>query len=141
MRPGFRIRSHIPPKRIYRCVHCGLHHTVKPQQCIKCGWLEFDHFPSEAEAIRWAQLLLLVKLGKVTDLQKQVRFDLLAYGPGGVPVKVGVYVADFVYRRDGVRVIEDVKGRRKASFVADPVAKLKLEWMAAMGNPVTIVKL
>lgn len=138
---NFRIRKHVQPKRIYRCVHCGLHHTLKPQRCLKCGWLEFDYFPSEAEANRWAQLLLLASIGKITNLQKQVRFDLLAYGEAGRPVKVGVYVADFVYRRDGARVVEDCKGKRKDGFVVDNVAKLKLEWMEAMGLPVTIVKL
>lgn len=140
MRGGFRVRQHITPKHIWVCAHCGLQHTKKPAQCIKCGWLVFDHFTGLAEATRWAQLLLYVKLGKIGQLERQVRFKLLAHTPRG-PIAIAVYVADFVYLRDGVQVIEDVKGKRGASFVADDVAKLKLKWMEAQGTPVTIISL
>lgn len=141
MRGGFRVRQHITPKHIWVCAHCGLQHTKKPAQCIKCGWLVFDHFTGLAEATRWAQLLLYLKLGKIENLERQVRFPLYAMDRYGFPTQLAVYVADFVYRRDGARVIEDVKGKRGASFVADDTAKLKLKWMEAQGTPVTIISL
>jgi hypothetical protein len=127
-------------KRVYVCNGCGLWHitTKKPAQCMNkgCGRLDFEMFQSKDEATRWAQLLLLLKIGKITELRKQVRYDLLAYGPNGVPRKVAVYVADFVYRRDGVLVIEDVKPHGTDRFAA-----IKMQWMEAMGHKVTVIRI
>jgi hypothetical protein len=142
---NFRIRKHIAPTHIWVCNGCGLWHTTKPAQCLdrNCGRMDFEHFGSKAEAERWAQLLLQHKLGKIRKLRRQTRFDLLAYGAHGQPIKIGVYVDDFDYERvdDGVFVIEDVKGVRRGQAVVDTTAGLKLKWMEAMGLPVTIVKL
>lgn len=124
-------------KKVFVCDGCGLWHVQakKPPQCIKCGRMDFLLFLSKDEATRWAQLLLLRQLGKITKLRRQTRFDLLAYGPEGQPVKVGTYDDDFDYERDGVLVIEDVKPHGVDRFGA-----LKMQWMHAMGYPVTVVK-
>lgn len=126
--------------RVYVCRGCGVQHKgVKvgdkvrpPLQCLGCGRMDFDSFDSTGEAGRWAELLLKVQAGLINKLDRQVRFDLLAYCEGG-PVKVGQYIADFVYWRDGNRVIEDFKGA-----ITD-IAAWKLRHMAAQGLPVTIV--
>lgn len=69
--------------------------------------------------------------GKISDLQRQVRFELIpaqrepdTVGPRG-GVKKGRtielacdYVADFVYRNeDGATVVEDTKGMRTKDYV------------------------
>lgn len=58
--------------------------------------------------------------GVISGLRRQVSFRLVVNG-----VKVCRYVADFVYIRGGVRVVEDVKGFR------DRVYKLKARLMLA----------
>ena len=124
-------------KKVYVCSGCGLWHVQpkKPAQCMACGRMDFITFASKDEATRFAQLDLLRKLGKIKNLRMQTRYDLLAYGPEGQPVKVAVYTDDFNYDRDGVLVIEDVKPHGIDRFAA-----VKLQWMAAMGRVVTIVK-
>lgn len=81
-------------------------------------------FDSAAELRRWRELLLLQRAGKISDLRRQVRFDLVIDGrpvllrseryPNGRACR---YTADFTYR-DIERAaewpipltVEDVKG-------------------------------
>lgn len=69
-------------------------------------------FDSKAEARRWVELSLLVRAKQITDLQRQVEFELVpaTSRPSGGRERAVVYRADFVYMRDGRRVVEDVKG-------------------------------
>lgn len=66
-------------------------------------------FASKAEARRYVALKLLEKAGTIKALQLQVKFELHVND-----VKIGSYIADFVYyirdRDDWYRVVEDVKG-------------------------------
>jgi hypothetical protein len=71
-----------------------------------------DHsFDSAAEGRRYATLAALERAGKIAGLELQPRFDCVVAG-----VKICSYVADFRYRRDGVAVVEDVKGVRTAVY-------------------------
>lgn len=78
-------------------------------------------FDSKAEARRYLELKKLQASGVISGLRLQVRFPLSVNG-----VTVGKYVADFVYIRDGRRVVEDVKGMRTAVY------KLKCRLMLAV---------
>lgn len=84
-------------------------------------------FDSQKEARRYSELLLLVKAGEISDLRRQVKFELIpaqrepdVTGPRGGIIKGKVierevaYYADFVYRdkRTDRTVVEDVKGMR-----------------------------
>lgn len=85
-------------------------------------------FDSAAEARRAKELELLQAAGVIRDLRYQVPFDLHACAdanPEGetrswYPVKVGRYVADFVFVdiATGKTVTEDVKGVRTAGYLA-----------------------
>lgn len=122
--------------KIYVCRGCGLEHKAsKPAQCMSCGRMDFSKFDSTGEASRYAHLCLRVKAGLIKDLETQVRFPLMTVGKNGLPCKVADYIADFCYTRceDESRVIEDFKG------ALTDVAALKLRWMDAMGQPVTII--
>jgi hypothetical protein len=119
-------------RRTYVCAGCGVQHHTKPVQCIDCGRMDFNSFDSIGEANRWAALRLREAAGLISDLQRQVRFDLLAHRPDGLGAKVGQYIADFTYTEDGSRVIEDFKGA-----ITD-VSAWKLRHMAAQGLPVKI---
>ena len=88
-------------------------------------------FDSKKEMRHYTELLLLEKAGKIKDLQRQVRFQLIPaqrepdiIGPKG-GVKPGKlierevsYVADFVYidLQTGQRVVVDTKGFRTKEY-------------------------
>lgn len=140
--------AHIGQKavKIYECNGCGLQHRMeaaahpgqklqKPTQCRACGRMDFNKIDSITEANRLGELRLLVSAGLITDLETQVRFPLMAHRSDGVGVKVGTYIADAVYFRDGLRVIED----SKPDNIMSDLASWKLRHMAAQGLPVTIV--
>lgn len=119
--------------KVYECNGCGVQHRGdRPPQCLGCGRMDFTKIDSVTEANRLGELRLLQNAGIISDLQTQVRFPLLAWRTGQA-CTVGHYIADFVYTRDGQRIIEDAKG------AISPEAQLKLRWMAGMGMPVTIV--
>lgn len=86
-------------------------------------------FDSKKEERRYYHLLTLERSGEITDLHRQVPFELIpiqrepdAIGPRGGVTKGKVieracyYVADFTYKRDGVQVVEDSKGYRTADY-------------------------
>jgi hypothetical protein len=64
-------------------------------------------FQSKREANRFCELRLLEKAGEISNLGCQVPFSLLVNR-----MHIADYIADFVYRRDGKEIIEDVKGHR-----------------------------
>ncbi len=95
---------------------------------------------SRHEAERWSELLLLQRAGKIRDLERQVRFELIPayfeevytgefYKRGthkGEPKKERVcveksvvYVADFVYIDNDTaeQVVEDAKGERTKEYI------------------------
>ncbi len=79
-------------------------------------------FDSKGELARWEELRLLERAGEVSELRRQVRYDLAVEG-----VKVGTYVADFSYLdHKGRHVVEDFKG------VRTPVYRLKKKLMLAI---------
>lgn len=86
-------------------------------------------YDSKKEAERARELDLLVSIGKVTELQRQVKIPLMVGDK-----KIGNYIADFVYYDNYLskKVIEDVKGVQTAVF------KLKKKILEANGYIITI---
>lgn len=95
-------------------------------------------FDSKFEAKRYSELLLLEKAGAITNLQKQVEFELIPTQFETVPTgeiykrgelkgtpkmkqicveKAVKYIADFVYIENGKQVVEDTKGFRTADYI------------------------
>lgn len=87
-------------------------------------------FDSKREAKRYGELLLLEKVGAITNLQRQVKYVLIPAQrePDTVGVRGGIhkgkviekecaYYADFVYQQDGETVVEDTKGMRTTEYV------------------------
>lgn len=66
------------------------------------------------EANRWCELKLLERAGKISDLQRQVKFELLPKQDGERAV---YYIADFVYVENGREVVEDAKGKRTKEYI------------------------
>ena len=64
-------------------------------------------FDSVKEFHRWGCLRLLERAGKITDLKRQVTFELIPKQDGE---RACTYVADFTYYENGQYVVEDCKG-------------------------------
>ena len=69
-------------------------------------------FDSRHEATRWIELKYMERAGLITDLRRQVPFELIPAVRSGRKViqRAITYVADFVYTQSGTQVIEDAKG-------------------------------
>ena len=72
-------------------------------------WEGGIYWHSRREYERWLFLQARERAGEISELRRQVPFDLHANG-----VKVGRYNADFSYKLDERLVIEDVKAKRRA---------------------------
>ena len=81
-----------------RCNHNHLHDSMK-------------------EAYRCNDLYLLQQAGEISKLKQQPRFVLQkSFKLGKKKIRKLEYVADFEYIENGVRTIEDVKGRLTAVY-------------------------
>ena len=87
-------------------------------------------FDSEKEARRYRELKLLEADGEITDLRRQVRYELIPTQriDGKLVERKVDYVADFCYIRvkDQKLVVEDVKGYRDGGAYRVFVIKRKL---------------
>ena len=78
-----------------------------------------ETFDSQKEYRRFCELRLLERAGRIADLRRQVKFELIPSQriDGKVVERACVYVADFVYTEDGKQVVEDTKGVRTADYI------------------------
>ena len=83
-------------------------------------------FHSKREAADWQYLKIRERAGEISDLRRQVKFELSAHSPNG-PVKLCTYIADFVFfdHAKNREVVADSKGCITALF------KLKAKLMLA----------
>lgn len=76
-----------------------------------------EKFDSQAEALRWNELVCQQIAGRITGLTRQVSFVL---APGAVVAgkkkRALMYRADFQYVIDGKTIIEDKKGALTAVY-------------------------
>lgn len=91
---------------------------------------ELGKFDSKKEYYRYLALLEAEKEGEISNLQRQVRFEILPsqrdkdtvdkngkVKRGRVLERPVYYVADFVYTENGHRVVEDTKGYRTNDYI------------------------
>ena len=86
---------------------------------VKYGIIEFD---SQKEAERWCDLTLLQRGKVITELERQVRFELIPaqHDKHGKLLERSIsYVADFVYidMKTGERIVEDTKGMKTPEYI------------------------
>lgn len=88
-------------------------------------------FDSKKEYRRWKELILLLKAGEISKLQRQVKYVLIpaqrepdirgprgGIRPGKLIEREVAYIADFVYvDKDGQTVVEDCKGLRTKEYI------------------------
>lgn len=100
------------------------------------GGVKFD---SKAEASRFIALKRMEEAGLITDLRRQVPFELApavkikCNGRMSPPLR---YFADFVYVQDGKEIIEDVKGQKKVT----EGFRIKRHLMAVLGYHIVEVR-
>jgi len=96
-------------------------------------------FDSKKEERRYRDLQWMEKAGMITDLRRQVKYELIpaqrepeqsgprgGRRPGKIVERPIYYVADFVYCRDGKTIVEDVKGYKQGTAYSVFVIKRKL---------------
>lgn len=95
-------------KKYHACLDCRHWQHEIYKTCPACGSKNRQYFMSKAEFERGMTLITL-QIGKtISKLRFQPRFDLIVNS-----ITIGQYVADADYYRDGVYVVEDVKGNSK----------------------------
>ena len=83
---------------------------------IRVDGMEFD---SKKEYLRFRELSLLERAGKIRDLKRQVKFELIPsqmYN-GKVVERPVRYIADFTYIENDFIVVEDVKGMKTKEYI------------------------
>ncbi len=80
-------------------------------------------FDSIMEGKRYQELTILQRIGEISDMRMQVKYELKVNG-----ILICKYYADFVYYQGGVEVVEDVKGMRTKEYI------LKNKMMKAIHN-------
>ena len=78
-----------------------------------------ETFDSVKEYRRSCELKLLERAGEISDLKRQVKFELIPSQriDGKVAERPVTYVADFVYMQKGHRVVEDTKGFKTKDYI------------------------
>lgn len=105
-------------------------YKVKPK--AKYGnkkiFIDNEEFDSVYEYERWCELRLLERAGKITNLRRQVPFELIPtlHDADGKTYRKTVYWADFVYVENGNSIVEDAKSTITAK---NPVYILKKKLM------------
>ncbi len=77
-------------------------------------------YDSLAESRRFSELSRQQRLGLITDLKRQVPFELIPaqYDENGKLLERAVtYKADFTYRKDGKLIVEDAKGVKTKDYI------------------------
>lgn len=80
---------------------------------------------SEIEAKYHAELKLLSVCGNITNIEVQPVFPLHVNG-----VRLCKYVADFAYRKKGIRIVEDIKPKGWTKKL-DPLSWHKIQHASA----------
>ena len=81
--------------------------------------IDGEVFDSQKEYARYRELALLRRAGQISDLKRQVKYELIpTQRIGGKVVEQScAYIADFVYTENGETVVEDTKGFRTKDYI------------------------
>lgn len=76
-------------------------------------------FDSEAEYRHWCHMKIRARLGEITDLRRQVVFELIPSQkrPSGGTERACNYIADFVYQEGGLTKVADLKGFATGEYI------------------------
>lgn len=78
-------------------------------------------FDSQHEFERWCELSLLQRGKAISELQRQVKFELIPaqYEDGKLVERAVSYIADFTYfdKAQGKTIVEDAKGMKTKEYI------------------------
>ena len=87
-------------------------------------------FDSAKEASYYLDLKFLLQIGRIKNLQRQVKYQLLPSQKGEIRNERPVYyIADFVYEEDGKTVVDDVKSditRKEPAYI---IKRKLMKWV------------
>ena len=98
-------------KPVWACLTCGwFTQEGETRDCMECH-LPCEHFDSEGEYFEYKRLQLLEKCGEISELQRQVRYDIHGMNVHTQKlVQIFFYRADFQYKdKHGNLVVRDYK--------------------------------
>jgi hypothetical protein len=93
-------------KPVWACSECYAAVLGRDDQCRAHPDVKLTYFPSSGEFSHWHQLLLLQRVGQISDLKRQIPFKIVIND-----IKVTTYTADFSYIQDGEYTVIDFKGK------------------------------
>ena len=129
---------------MFECKICNRVYFQKPGVCLKCGYKSFKNldaknkynaekttvdgvtFDSKKEGARFFELKLLQDRKEITELQRQVKFQIVP--KAGKNERAHYYVADFTYKEYGKQVIEDVKSPATKANAVYSLKKALVLW-------------
>ena len=127
------------------CKVCKRVYFQNPGVCLKCGYKSFKDldaknkynaqkttvdgvtFDSKKESARFYELKLLQDRKEITDLQRQVKFQIVP--KAGNNKRARYYVADFTYKEYGKQIIEDVKSDATRKNAVYSLKKALVLWL------------
>lgn len=121
------IQNHVTREEYRKMILSTKSHTKYHADKTTIDGTSFD---SKKEAEHYENLRLLEKVGEISNLQRQVRFELIPSqkdANGRVLERPCTYVADFTYTdSQGNNVVEDTKGIRTKEYVIKRKLMLKI---------------
>ena len=95
---------------------------------IEVDGIKFD---SKAEYTRFKELELFQRVGNISNLERQVKFELQPsfVDNQGVKQRAITYVADFVYKENNKIIVEDLKSVATAKDSTYKIKKKMLLWL------------
>lgn len=99
----------------------------KPNK-FKAERVEYDgeKWDSKKELARFGILRLLEQRGDISELRRQVKYELTVNG-----LLIAKYYADFTYMKNGELIVEDTKSKHTRTL---PVYRIKRKLMFAIHN-------
>jgi len=89
---------------------------------VEINGVQFD---SKKEAQQWLKLENLAHRGIISELQRQVRFELV---PKQKDERAVYYVADYVFKQDGKMVVADCKSAMTKKLPAYIIKRKLFKW-------------
>lgn len=87
-------------------------------------------FDSAKEASYYLDLKFLQKVGRIKNLQRQVKYELIPSQKGEIRNERPVtYIADFVYEEDGKTIVDDVKSEITRKDHAYIIKRKLMKWV------------
>lgn len=103
------------------------HKNIKESRIVN-GKLKY--FDSKKEARRFDELYLLLRAKKISELDIQPEFILCdTQRHGGITYPKVKYIADFMYKRNGKTIVEDVKSDHTRGLAT---YRVKIKWFLSI---------